>query len=50
MNQKHEGIEIIQIAPETKLKTTSSSSTEKKVIVDYRNGLDLGLRFVMENL
>ncbi len=48
MNKKHDGIEIIQIAPEHKLNTTASSSSEKKVIADYRNGLDLGLRFVMK--
>lgn len=49
MNQKHEGVEIFQIAPEKILKSSAASSSKTKVITDYRNGLDLGLKFLMTN-
>lgn len=49
MKENHEGIEIFQIAPEKNLKSSAASSTKTKVIIDYRNGLDLGLQFLMKN-
>ncbi len=49
MNQQHEGVEIIQIAPPKKLKTSSHTSSRKKAEYDYRLGLDLGLQFILKN-
>lgn len=49
MNQQHEGVEIHQIAPPKKLKTSSHSSSRKKAEYDYRMGLDLGLQFILKN-
>lgn len=49
MNKQHEGIEIYQIVPPKKLKTSSHSSSIKRAEHDYRLGLDLGLQFVLKN-
>jgi len=40
--------QIIQISPPETLKTTAYSATEEKLIIDYRTGLDMGLRFIRE--
>ena len=40
--------QIIQIAPPDYLKTTAYSATEEKLTIDYRTGLDMGLRFIEE--
>ena len=38
--------QIIQISPPDSLKTTAYSTTEEKLIIDYRTGLDMGLQFI----
>ena len=47
LNEEHVE-QIIQIAPPDYLKTTAYSATEEKLTIDYRTGLDMGLRFMAE--
>ncbi len=43
-----DNVEIVQIAPEKDLATGSYSTSQFKLNLDYRLGLDLGLQFVSE--
>ncbi len=47
LNEEHVE-QIIQIAPPDYLKTTAYSATKEKLTIDYRTGLDMGLRFMEE--
>ena len=42
-------VNIIQIAPEKLLATSSYSTTKHKILSDYRLGLDLGTQFLHDH-
>lgn len=49
MGIHHPGLSVHQIAPEEPLQTGTYSNNTKLIVSDYRQGLEAGLNFLMEN-